>query len=281
MQHRKFAWTGVSIPIVGQGTYLMEHDRAEDAIAALREGIDVGMTHIDTAELYGTGRVEQLVGRAIEGRRDEIFLVSKVLPSNATRAGTLQACEKSLKRLRTDRLDLYLLHWPGNHPLEETLAAFEELERSGKIRFFGLSNFDVGELEQAIAIAGEKRIACNQVLYHLEERRIERRLLSFCEAHGIAVVGYSPFGQGHFVSERSAGFRVLSEVARAHGATPRQVALGFLVRKNGLFAIPKAANRQHVLDNAKSTGFDLTFEEMKRIEDAFPIARDRGVLPTS
>jgi diketogulonate reductase-like aldo/keto reductase len=281
MQPRKLAWTGVSIPVVGQGTYLMEHDPPEEALAALRAGLDVGLTHIDTAELYGSGRVEQLVGRAIEGRRDETFLVSKVLPSNATRAGTLAACERSLKRLRTDRLDLYLLHWTGHHPLEETLAAFEELERSGKIRFFGVSNFDVGDLEQAIAIVGERRIACNQVLYHLEERRIERRVLPFCEAHDIAVVGYSPFGQGHFVSERSSGFRVLAEVAKAHGATPRQVALRFLVRKDSLFGIPKAANRQHVLDNSKATDFELTREEMKRIDDAFPIAKDRGFLPTN
>ena len=146
------------------------------------------MTHIDTAELYGSGRVEELVRRAIEGRRDEVFLVSKVMPGNATRSGTLRACEKTLKRLGTDHLDLYLLHWPGQHPLEDTLSAFEELERSGKIRFFGVSNFDVSELERALAIVGERRVACNQVLYHLEERRIEHRLLPFCEAHHIAVV---------------------------------------------------------------------------------------------
>jgi diketogulonate reductase-like aldo/keto reductase len=281
MQKRKLGFTGVSIPIVGQGTYLMEHDRSEEALAALKAGIDLGMTHIDTAELYGSGRVEELVGRAIEGRRDELFLVSKVLPNNATRAGTVAACDRSLQRLRTDRLDLYLLHWPGHHRLEDTLAAFEDLERAGKIRFFGLSNFDVGELERAIAIVGERRIACNQVLYHLEERRIERRVLPFCEEHGIAVVGYSPFGQGHFVSERSAGFRVLAEIGKARGATPRQVALRFLVRRDSLFAIPKASTREHVVENAKAADVELTPADMKRIDEAFSIGKDRGFLPSN
>jgi diketogulonate reductase-like aldo/keto reductase len=281
MHGQKLGWTGVSVPIVGQGTYLMEHDRESDAIAALRAGLDLGMTHVDTAELYGSGRVEDLVRRAIEGRRDEVFLVSKVMPSNATRSGTLKACDKTLKRLGTDRLDLYLLHWPGHHPLEDTLAAFEELEQAGKIRFFGLSNFDTDGLEKAIAIVGERRIACNQILYHLEERRIEHQVIPFCEAHDIAVVGYSPFGQGHFVSERSAGFRVLAEVAKARGATPRQVALKFLVRKKSLFAIPKTSNRAHVAENAKAADLELTNDDLARIDAAFPVGRDRGYIPTN
>jgi diketogulonate reductase-like aldo/keto reductase len=281
MQARKLGWTGVSLPVIGQGTYLMEHDRATEAITALRAGFDAGMTHVDTAELYGMGSVEELVGRAIEGRRDELFLVSKVMPGNATRAGTIQACERSLKRLRTDRLDLYLLHWPGQHPLEQTLSGFEELERSGKVRFFGLSNFDVPELERAVAIVGERRIACNQVLYHLEERRIEHRVLSFCERHQIAVVGYSPFGAGRFVSERSAGFRLLATIAKAHGATPRQVALRYLVRRESLFAIPKAASPAHVPDNAKAGDLELGDDELRQIDQAFPIGKDRGFLPTA
>jgi diketogulonate reductase-like aldo/keto reductase len=238
MEKKTLGWTGVSLPIIGQGTYLMEHDREASAIAALQAGLALGMTHIDTAELYGSGRVEELVKRAVGDRRDDIFLVSKVMPSNATRAGTVRACEKSLQRLGTDHLDLYLLHWPGPHPLEQTFAGFDELERAGKIRFFGVSNFDVADLEQSISIVGEGRIACNQVLYHLEERRIERHVIPFCEAHDIAVVGYSPFGQGHWVSERSPGFRALADAAKAHQATPRQVALRFLVRKKNLFAIP-------------------------------------------
>jgi diketogulonate reductase-like aldo/keto reductase len=281
MHEKKLGWTGVPLPIIGQGTYLMEHDRESDAIAALRAGLDLGMTHVDTAELYGSGRVEELVRRAIEGRRDDVFLVSKVMPSNATRSGTLKACDRTLKRLGTDRLDLYLLHWPGHHPLEETLVAFEELEQSGKIRFFGLSNFDTDGLEQALAIAGERRIACNQIFYHLEERRIEHRVVPFCEAHEIAVVGYSPFGQGHWISERSAGYRVLADIAKSHGATPRQVALKFLVRRKDLFAIPKTSNRAHAAENAKAADLELGADELSRIDAAFPVGRDRGYLPTN
>jgi diketogulonate reductase-like aldo/keto reductase len=281
MRARTFGWTGVSLPVIGQGTYLMEYDQAADSIAALRAGLDLGMTHVDTAELYGSGKVEELVRRALEGRRDQVFLVSKVLPSNASRAGTIKACERSLKRLGTDHLDLYLLHWTGSHPLQDTLAAFEELERAGKIRFFGVSNFDVRDLEQAVDVVGERRIACNQVLYHLEERRIEHRVIPFCEAHGIAVVGYSPFGQGHWVSERSPGFRVLAEIAKAHGATPRQVALQFLIRRPSLFAIPKTSNRAHAAENAAAAELDLSADELARIDAAFPVARDRGFLPTN
>jgi diketogulonate reductase-like aldo/keto reductase len=281
MKSRKLGWTGVSIPIIGQGTYLMEHDREADAIAALRAGLDLGMTHVDTAELYGSGRVEELVRRALDGRRDEVFLVSKVMPSNATRSGTIKACERTLKRLGTDRLDLYLLHWPGHHPLGDTLGAFEELEQAGKIRFFGVSNFDTSELAQAIAIVGERRIACNQVLYHLEERRIEHRLLPFCEAHDIAVVGYSPFGQGHWISERSPGHGVLAEIAKARGGTPRQVALQFLVRRKDLFAIPKTSNHAHAAENAKAADLALTGDDLARIDAAFPVGRDRGYLPTN
>jgi diketogulonate reductase-like aldo/keto reductase len=281
VRRRDLGKSGVSIPMVGQGTYLMEHDRAEDAIVAIRAGLDAGMTHIDTAELYGSGRVEELVARAIEGRRDEVFLVSKVLPSNASRAGTLRACDKSLKRLRTDHLDLYLLHWTGHHPLAETMAAFEELAEAGKIRHFGVSNFDVSDLEEAVGIVGEGRIACNQVLYHLEERRIEHRVMPYCEAHGIAVVGYSPFGQSHFVSERGAGYRALVEIGTAHRATPRQVALAFLVRRPSLFAIPKSSDRAHVLENGAAADLELSTDEIKRIDVAFPVAKDRGFLPSN
>jgi diketogulonate reductase-like aldo/keto reductase len=281
MRQETLGWTGVSLPVVGQGTYLMEYDRAGDSIAALRAGLDLGMTHVDTAELYGSGKVEELVRRAIEGRRKDVFLVSKVMPNHATRAGTIAACDKTLKRLGTDHLDLYLLHWPGSHPLEQTLAAFEELESAGKIRYFGVSNFDVAELERAIAIVGERRIACNQILYHLEERRIEHQVMPLCEAHDIAVVGYSPFGQGHFVSERSAGYRVLSEVGKPHGANARQVALQFLIRKKGLFAIPKSSNPAHVAANAAAADLVLSEGDLRRIDAAFPIAKDRGYLPTN
>jgi diketogulonate reductase-like aldo/keto reductase len=280
MNERPFPVLGDRVPAIGQGTWQMENDDKREAIAALRKGLDLGLTHVDTAELYGSGAVERLVGEAIAGRRDELFLVSKVMPSNASRSGTVRACERSLQRLGTDRLDLYLLHWPGHHPLEDTFAAFEELYAAGKIRAFGVSNFDERELAAAIAVAGEGRIACNQVLYHLEERAIERRVLPFCERHGIAVVGYSPFGSGRFPDAHSSGGKVLSRVARAHGASPRQVALSFLVRRNTLFTIPKSSRPDHVIDNAGALGLVLGADEIAEIERAFPLGPDRRGVPT-
>lgn len=275
MERRTFGWTGIELPVIGQGTWNMERDDRASAVRALRAGLDAGMTHVDTAEMYGAGEVEELVGEAIAGRRDEVFLVSKVLPSNATRQGTIEACERSLRRLGTDRLDLYLLHWPGSHPLDETIDAFEALVQAGKIRRWGLSNFDVHELEEALAIAGEGRIACNQVLYHLQERAIEHAVVPWCERHDVAVVAYSPFGSGDFPSPRSAGGRVLEAIAAAHGASARQVALAFLVRHPSLFAIPKASDPRHVADNAKAGDLRLTDEELARIDVAFP----RGAAP--
>jgi len=239
------------------------------------------MTHVDTAELYGHGRVEEIVAEAIAGRRDQVYLVSKVLPSNASRRGTIAACDKSLARLRTDRLDLYLLHWPGKHPLAHTIEAFEELAASGKIAAWGVSNFSVPDLEEALGIAGPGRIACNQVLYHLEERAIEHAVLPFCEEHQIAVVGYSPFGSGSFPSPRSRGGGVLEEIATAHGATARQVALAFLVRRAALFGIPKAANVRHVEDNTLAGDLQLSESEIQRIDEAFPKKRARSGIPTS
>jgi len=275
-----FGWTGVPVPVIGLGTWNLERaDRAE-ALAALRQGLDAGLTHIDTAEMYGRGRVEEIVGEAIAGRRDEVFLVSKVLPQNASFAGVLRACDASLRRLETDRLDLYLLHWPGQHPLEQTIAAFEQLVRDGKTRFYGVSNFDVADLERAVALAGVERIACNQVLYHLEERAIEHAVLPWCDRHGIAVVAYSPFGSGDFPSARSPRGRVLAEIAEARGATPRQVALAFLVRRAGVFAIPKAARPAHVRDNAGGGALTLSAEEEARLDRAFPRGRPRRGLPT-
>jgi diketogulonate reductase-like aldo/keto reductase len=209
---------------------------------ALKRGLDLGMLHVDTAELYGWGAVEKLVAEAIEGRRDQLFLVSKVHPQNASYEGTIKACEASLKRLKTDRLDTYLLHWASSYPLEDTIAAFEKLVTDGKILAWGVSNFDVDELEEALRIAGPKKIACNQVLYHLQERAIEARVIPWCERLGVAVVGYSPFGSGQFPSARSKGGKVLDELAKAHGATSRQVALSFLIRRPSLFAIPKSSN---------------------------------------
>lgn len=278
MRTSEFGRTGAVVPVLGQGTWNMELDPRAEVTAALRRGLDAGLTHVDTAEMYGAGRVEELVGAALRGRRDEVFLASKVLPTNATFEGTLQACERSLARLGTDHLDLYLLHWPSAHPLERTIAAFERLVEQGKTRFWGVSNFDVDELEEALRLAGEGRIACNQVLYHLGERYIERELVPFCEEHGIAVVAYSPFGSGSFPSASSEGGRVLAELARARGVSPRAVALAFLTRRPGVFAIPKASSVAHVLENARAGELVLTGEEVARIDAAFA-ARPAAELP--
>ncbi len=279
MEQRVFGPTGVKVPVLGQGTWQMEDDDRASAIRALRLGLDLGMTHVDTAELYGYGEVEELLAEALEGRRDEVFLVSKVMPGNATYAGTLRACEQSLERLRTDRLDCYLLHWPGPHPLEETLKAFERLVETGKILSWGVSNFDVDDLEEVLALAGPGRMACNQVLYHPRERHIEHRVLPWCERHGVAVVGYSPFGSGDFPEEHSPDGRVLAEVARAHGVTPRQVALAFLTRRPSLFAIPKASRESHVRENAGAAKVRLTPEEVARLEAAFPLGPVQREFP--
>jgi diketogulonate reductase-like aldo/keto reductase len=237
------------------------------------------MTHIDTAEMYGAGAAETIVAEAIAGRRDEVFLVSKVLPEHASRTGAIAACERSLSRLKTDRLDCYLLHWPGEHPLEETLDAFEQLRRDGKIRSWGVSNFDVAELEAAWTLAGA-RLACNQVLYHLGERAIEHAVVPWCEQHGVAVVAYSPFGSGAFPGPRTKGGRVLQLVAAAHGATPRQVALAFLVQRASVLTIPKAARAEHVDENAGAAGLRLGAADIARLERAFPRGRRPRELPT-
>ncbi|HEX6999842.1 MAG TPA: aldo/keto reductase [Gammaproteobacteria bacterium] len=278
MRTLTFGPTGVAVPVLGQGTWNMERDGEREVLAALAAGIDAGMTHIDTAELYGNGRVERLVGRAIAGRRrEELFLVSKVLPANASYRDTLAACERSLRRLGTDYLDVYLLHWRGRVPLAETLRAFEELEAAGKIRAYGVSNFDVDDLEEAVSIAGEGRIACNQVLYHLNERSIEFAVLPWCRQHNVAVVAYSPLGSGDFPSPRTAGGKVLAEIGDRRGLTPQQVALAFLLQRSEGFAIPKAASTTHVLQNAAVGDVELAPEELERIDAAFPAKRRRGL----
>jgi diketogulonate reductase-like aldo/keto reductase len=280
MERRVFGPLGRAVPVIGQGTWELERGDRAGAVAALRQGLDLGMTHVDTAEMYGAGEVERIVGAAIAGRRDEVFLVSKVLPENASRRGTLAACERSLDRLGTDRLDAYLLHWRGRHPLEETLEAFDRLERGGQILAWGVSNFDVPDLEEALRIAGPGRLACNQVLYHLRERAIEHAVVPWCEERGVAVVGYSPFGPGGFPSPRSRGGRVLAGIAAARGATPRQVALRFLARRAPLFAIPKAATPRHVAENAAAGDLALDAAELARIEEAFPLGPRPRELPT-
>jgi diketogulonate reductase-like aldo/keto reductase len=277
MQKRRFGATGADVPVVGQGTWYLERAPRAAAVAALRRGLDLGLSHVDTAELYGSGAAEEIVGEAIAGRRDAVFLVSKVMPQNASREGTIAACEASLKRLKTDRLDCYLLHWRGRFRLEDTIAAFGELKASGKILSWGLSNFDAPHLEAAERIAGPKSIACNQVLYHLGERGIEHQVIPWCEARGVAVVGYSPFGSGDFPGPRTDGGKVLAAIAVAHGATARQVALAFLTRRPSLFAIPKAATVPHVEENAGAAGLTLTETEIAAIDRAFPLGRHTGL----
>jgi diketogulonate reductase-like aldo/keto reductase len=277
---RIFGTTRRQVASIGQGTWKIEGSAAALAIAALRRGLDLGLTHIDTAEMYGSGASERIIGEAIEGRRDEVFLVSKVLPNHASKNGTLAACEKSLAHLRTDRLDCYLLHWRGSVPLEETLAAFEILVRQGKIQAWGVSNFDVQDLAEVASIAGPGHPACNQVLYHLKERAIEHAVLPWCRKHGSAVVAYTPFGQSPeiFAGESKAG-RVLHEIAAAHGATPRQVALRFLLRHPDTFVIPKASDSAHVSENAGAYTLNLSDSDILKIDAAFPRGKAPRDLP--
>ena len=277
MQQQKFGPNGPEVSVIGQGTWHIDRGDRAGAIAALRRGIDLGMTHIDTAEMYGDA--EPVVAEAIAGRRDEVFVVSKVLPSNASRRGTIAACERSLKRLKTDRLECYLLHWRGQVPLAETVAAFEQLVDAGKIRSWGVSNFDSDDLEAALKIAGSGRIACNQVLYHMHERAIEHAVIPWCEAHGVAVVAYSPFGHNDFPNPRSEAGRVLQKIAEAHGATPRQVALSFLTRRKSVLTIPKASTAAHAADNAGAGDLTLSAEEIARIDQAFPLGPEPDGLP--
>jgi diketogulonate reductase-like aldo/keto reductase len=272
MTKRAFGWTGVKVPVIGQGTWNMSSGGA----TALRTGIDLGMTHIDTAEMYGSGRAEEMVAEAIAGRREEVFLVSKVLPSNATYKGTMAACEHSLERLKTTHLDLYLLHWRGRSPLTETMRAMEELVAAGKVRFIGVSNFDVADVQEAEEALQKERLAANQVLYHLQERSIERKLIPYCKSHQIAVVGYSPFGHDRFPAPRSAGGRLLEEIGKRHGRTPRQVALNFLTRDPAVFTIPKAGSVEHVRENSGGAGWTLTLRDIEEIDRVFP-APERDV----
>ncbi len=279
MATRPFGSTGRDVPAIGQGSWYIERGDRTEAVAALRRGLDLGLTHLDTAEMYGDGRSEAIIGEAITGRREEVFLVSKVLPHHASKAGVRAACERSLRHLRTDRLDCYLLHWRGPYPLAETFAAFEALKSEGKILSWGVSNFDEDDLDEALEAAGLGQIACNQVLYHLRERAIEHAVIPWCERHGVAVTAYSPFGHDGFPAAGSPGGQVLAEIAMAHGASPRQVALAFLTRRASVFAIPKAASLAHVEDNAGALRLTLTADELARIGAAFPLGRKPSSLP--
>lgn len=251
---RTFGATGVPVSVVGQGTWRMGESarEAKREIAALRLGIELGMTHIDTAEMYGDGGAERVVAQTIRGRRDRVFLATKVLPEHASYEGTIAACERSLKRLATDHVDLYLLHWwTGRHPIAETMRAMRTLVRRGLVRFVGVSNLDVPEMAEARRALEDVPLACNQVLYHLRDRAIEQDVLPWCARRRVAVVGYTPLARG--------GFRkaAVERVARKHGRTPRQVVLNFLTRRPALFTIPKASRPEHVRENAGALDFAL------------------------
>lgn len=271
---KPFGRERVAVSAIGQGTWDVPESgaRREEAIRALRRGIELGLTHIDTAEMYGSGRAEEIVGEAIGGiARDALFITSKVLPSNATYKGTLAACERSLRRIGTAYLDLYLLHWPSSHPFEETMRALEKLVEQGKARFIGVSNFDVDGVREAQSYLRSVPLACDQVLYHLKERGPEAHLQPYCAKHGIALVGYTPFGRGRFPRKEAQAGGVLGQIAAARGKTVRQVILNFLTRERNAFAIPKASSVEHVEENAGAMGWQLTADEAAAIDAAFPV----------
>jgi len=259
--------SGVAVPVLGQGTWNMGERRAShaDEVAALKLGIELGMTLIDTAEMYASGGAEEVVRDAVGSARDSVYIVSKVLPSNASRAGTIRACEASLKRLGTDRLDLYLLHWRGGVPLSETVAAFEALQATGKILHWGVSNFDVSDMEELARVAGGNAVQTNQVLYNLESRGIDFDLLPAMDDQGIPVMAYSPVAQGA-LAENSG----LARIAHRHGVSAAQVALAWTLRWPGVIAIPKATQLAHVRDNRAAADLQLTAEELADLDAAFP-----------
>ena len=249
--------SGELIPVLGQGTWHMAEDprRRADEIAAVRLGIDLGLTLIDTAEMYADGGAEELVGKAVEGHRDEVFLVSKVLPHHATRRGTIEACNRSLMRLDADMIDLYLLHWPGPIPLEETIEAFQALVSAGKIRYWGVSNFDTADMEELVNLTGGDEVATDQVLYNLNYRGIEFDLLPWCQRGGLPVMAYSPIEQGRILRHPA-----LIAVAACHpGVTPAQVALAWVLRQDGICAIPRAGKPAHVRENRVACDLRLNF----------------------
>ncbi|MDQ3679448.1 MAG: aldo/keto reductase [Actinomycetota bacterium] len=259
--------SGESVPVLGLGTWRMaeRRQRRRNEVAALRQGIDLGMVLIDTAELYGDGAAEELVGEAIEGRRDEVFLVSKVHPSNAARTAAIRACEASLRRLGTDRLDLYLLHWRGSTPLEETVDAFTGLVDAGKIRHWGVSNFDVADMAELADLPAGHAVASDQVVYSLARRGMEADLLPWCQGRGIPVMAYSPVDQGRLLRHRAP-----RTVAARHGATPAQVALAWVLRHEGVTTIPKAGTPEHVGENRAALDLHLSEEDLAELDGAFP-----------
>jgi diketogulonate reductase-like aldo/keto reductase len=266
---------GERVPSFGQGTWHMGEDRrrAAEEAAALKVGIELGLTLIDTAEMYGNGAAEEVVAEATRGLRDRLFIVSKVLPNNASQKGTIEACERSLKRLQTDRIDLYLLHWRGSAPLAETLAGFERLQRDGKIRHHGVSNFDLDDMQEWVALAGGETVAANQILYNLTRRGPEWELIPWCRDRKIAIMAYTPIEQGRMLRHKA-----LAEVAARHGATPAQIALAWLLRQEGMIVIPKASKQEHVRENRGALDVKLTVEDLAALDRAFPPPKGRSSL---
>jgi diketogulonate reductase-like aldo/keto reductase len=265
---------GTSVPALGQGTWHMGENRsaASAEVRALQAGIDLGMTLIDTAEMYADGSAETVVGEAIKGRRDAVYLVSKVLPSNASRAGTISACEASLKRLGTEKIDLYLLHWRGRYPLADTVEAFERLQAAGKIGAWGVSNFDTDDMEELDGLRGGKAVA-NQVLYNLKRRGIEFDLLPWCQSRGVPVMAYSPLDEGRLLNHPE-----LARIAKLHGASPAQIALSFLLTKKNVIAIPKSSSPERIAENRAAADIGLTEEDKAALDSAFPPPRRKMPL---
>ncbi|MBV9232690.1 MAG: aldo/keto reductase [Candidatus Eremiobacteraeota bacterium] len=273
MIRKPFGATGIEVSAIGQGTWDIPESgpRAREAIRAIQRGVELGMTHLDTAEMYGSGRAEELLGEAIRGfPREKLFIASKVLPSNASYAGTIAAARRSIERIGCEYLDLYMLHWPGEHPLEETMRAFDGLLSEGAIRFAGVSNFDTGEMRQATSFLRGAPLACNQVLYNLCERGVEHELLPSAARLGIAIVAYTPFARGKFLRSRAAR-ETIDRIARKHAATRHQVALAFLLRHSNVFAIPKAANAEHAEENARAADLLLDGDDVAAVDAVFPL----------
>ena len=270
-----FLPSGESVSALGLGTWMMGErpDKRTDEIAALNLALDLGMNVVDTAEMYGNGGAEKLIAKAVGHRRGEMFLVSKVLPQHATRAGTVAACNASLKRLNTNHLDLYLLHWRGSVPLEDTLAGFDDLTKAGKVRHWGVSNFDVDDMEELMALPGGTNLQTNQVLYNLTRRGIEFDFVPWCRKRRIPTMAYSPIEQGRLLKNAR-----LKSIAARHGATPAQIALAWVLRQNGVIAIPKAGTPDHVRENAAAVDITLTPQDLTELDSAFPAPRKKVPL---
>lgn len=281
MRFAKWGSSGFEVSVIGQGSWNIETYPKADAIAAFHRGIEIGMTHVDTAFDYGRGKAESFLGEALAGKRDQVFLVSKVLPEVATYEGTIGACEGAMQRLRTDYLDCFLLHWLQDNPLDETIAAFEKLQADGKIRCYGMSNLSIAELGQAIDLAGPGRIVCHQIIYNLQCREIEREMIPFCREHNVAVVGYAPYGDvrapGNLFHETlKLGGGVLESIAESHGVSTRNVVIAYVLRRD-VFTIPKGERPEFAEDNARAADLVLTDEDVSRIDAAFPLGDPKPI----